>query len=144
MNITLLTFKTWWKDDPFTDSAAIAYYAIFSIPGLLVITLSMAAFFLENNFMEKEIFDGMNKILGKDISENLERIVQQTSIGNRDVWAMVVGIGTLIFGSTGLFMQLQRSLNDIWGVKTLKRKRHTPKFLKQRLISFSMIVVIGF
>jgi len=144
MNILLKTIQAWWCDDPFTDSAAISYYAIFSIPGLLVIILSMAALFFDSNLMEKEIFDGMNNILGPDIAQNLENIVQQTSIGNRDIWAMIVGLGTLFFGATGLFMQLQRSLNAIWSVGVKKKKRYTPKFIKDRLVSFGMIVVIGF
>jgi membrane protein len=145
MITTLLnSFKSWFVNDPFTDSAAIAYYAIFSIPGLLVIVLGMSAYVFEANMVEQEIFGSLNQIIGEGVSENIYKIVQETSIGNRNIWAVIVGALTLFFGATGLFVQLQRSLNNIWKAKVPKKKRLTPKFIRDRFISFGMIVVIGF
>ncbi len=138
------TLKSWWIDDPFTDSAAIAYYAIFSIPGLLVIILGLTSIFFEADMMEDQIFNNIKQILGNDVAVNIKSIVEETSLDNRNIWALVIGVVTLIFGATGLFVQLQRSLNRIWQVYIPKRKRHTPKFIKDRFISFSMIIVIGF
>lgn len=144
LNITIKTLKSWIDNDPFTASAAIAYYAIFSIPGLLVITLGITSLFLEADIIETQIFTNINQMLGVEVAESLRKIVQETSFGNRNIWAIVIGVGTLFLGATGLFVQLQRSLNHIWRTIPLNRKTHTPKFLKQRLLSFGMIVVIGF
>lgn len=142
---TLLnSFKSWFLNDPFTDSAAIAYYAIFSIPGLLVIVLGMSVYIFDARMVEQEVFGTINHMIGEGVSENIHKIVQETSIGNRNLWAVVIGLVTLFFGATGLFVQLQRSLNSIWKAKVPKKNRRTPKFLKDRVISFSMIVVIGF
>ncbi len=139
-----ITLKSWWTNDPFTDSAAIAYYAIFSIPGLLVIILGLISIFFEADIIEEQIFNNINQILGNDVANNIQSIVQETSLDNRNIWALIIGLTTLIFGATGLFVQLQRSLNRIWGAYIPDRKGHTPKFIKDRFISFSMIVVIGF
>jgi membrane protein len=134
----------WWQNDPFTGSAAIAYYAIFSIPGLLVITLALAAIFMEADLIEQQLFGDMRTIVGDDVTQSLHRIVDETRLGDRSIWAMLVGVGTLLIGASGLFIQMQRSLNHVWDLPAGSKKGPTPKFVKDRLISFGMVVVIGF
>ena len=131
------------SDDPFTQSAAAAYYAIFSLPGLLIIVMAVAAVFFDQQRVETEILGYIGNILGRDVSLSIKKIVEETQQRDRDLWAMIAGVATLIFGATGLFAQLQRSLNYIWGVE-LSQKAGWWVFLKSRLISFGLILIVGF
>ena len=133
----------WLRDDPFTQSAAAAYYAIFALPGLLIIVMAIAAFVFDQSRVEGEVLGHINNILGAQVAQNVNQIVTETQQGDRDTWAMIAGIITLLFGATGLFAQLQRSLNRIWEVE-VKKSAGLLAFLKTRLISFSVILVIGF
>ena len=137
------TFMNWLRDDPFTQSAATAYYAIFSLPGLLIIIMSLAAIFFEQNAVENAVLGHIGNILGNEAQQNINDIVQETQRNNRDFWAMLVGVVTLAFGATALFAQLQRSLNHIWDVQ-VKKSAGWFAFVKTRIISFSLILIIGF
>ena len=137
------TIQNWLSDDPFTQSAAAAYYAIFSLPGLLIIVMAVAAVFFDQQRVETEILGYIGNILGRDVSLSIKKIVEETQQRDRDLWAMIAGVATLIFGATGLFAQLQRSLNYIWGVE-LSQKAGWWVFLKSRLISFGLILIVGF
>tara|TARA_R110000787_G_scaffold73456_2_gene163625 strand:- start:59479 stop:60351 length:873 start_codon:yes stop_codon:yes gene_type:complete len=137
------SFQNWLSDDPFTQSAAAAYYAIFSLPGLLIIVMAVAAVFFDQQRVETEILGYIGNMLGRDVSLSIKQIVEETQQRDRDLWAMIAGVATLIFGATGLFAQLQRSLNYIWGVE-LSQKAGWWVFLKSRLISFGLILIVGF
>jgi membrane protein len=137
------TFWSWLDDDPFTQSAAAAYYAIFSLPGLLIIIMAIAALIFDQQHVEEQILGHIKDMLGRDASQSVEKIVEETQQGDRDFWAMVAGAVTLIFGATGLFAHLQRSLNLIWDVE-VKKTAGWFAFLKSRLTSFSLILILGF
>ncbi|CAN0482176.1 unnamed protein product, partial [Discosporangium mesarthrocarpum] len=104
------TFRNWLDDDPFTQSAAAAYYAIFSLPGLLIIIIAIAALFFDQQHVEEEILGHIRDMLGRDASKSVLKIVEETQREDRDFWAMIVGAVTLVFGATGLFSHLQRTL----------------------------------
>lgn len=143
MKILIKALKNWLADDPFTQSAAAAYYAIFSLPGLLIIVMSLAAIFFDQQRVEQEVLGHINGILGTESAQRINEIVHDTQRGNRDIWAMVAGVVTLLFGATGLFVQLQRSLNRIWEVE-IKKSTGWTSFLKSRLVSFGLILAVGF
>jgi len=137
------TFKNWLNDDPFTQSAAAAYYAIFSLPGLLIIVMALAAIFFDQQLVEQQVLGQIKKSLGADTAHSIGEIVKETQKGDRDIWGIVIGIATLAFGATGLFAHLQRCLNKIWEVE-IKKSAGILKVIQDRLISFSLIIVIGF
>jgi len=143
LNILNKSLKNWLYDDPFTQSAAAAYYAIFALPGLLIIIMAIAAFFFEQKHVEAEVLGHISNILGAKTADSVDQIVHETQRNDRDIWAMIDGVITLIFGATGLFAQLQRSLNIIWEVE-IKKSTCWKSFLKSRLLSFSLILIIGF
>ncbi|MDF2368221.1 YihY/virulence factor BrkB family protein [Sneathiella sp.] len=143
--ITILkkTITNWLDDDPFTQSAAAAYYAVFSLPGLLIIIMAIAAIFFDQSRVENEILGLIRNMLGGDASSSVKKIVEETQQEDRDFWAMIAGAVTLAFGATGLFVQLQRSLNLIWDVE-ISKKAGWLVFLRRRLASFSLILMVGF
>ncbi len=143
ISLLVKTFKNWIKDDPFTHSAAAAYYSIFSLPGLLIIIMSLAAIFFDQQQVEDLVLEQIKGSLGSETANSIKNIVEETQSSNRDIWGLLIGIATLLFGATGLFAHLQRSLNKIWEAE-IKKSVNIFKLVKNRLISFSIILIIGF
>jgi membrane protein len=137
------TYKGWNADDPFRQSAVIAYYAIFSLPALLVLIINVVGFFFEKEAINGEISRQIEGVMGADTAEQVEGIVTKASEMKAGVLSTIIAIVTIIFGATGVFVQLQKTLNQIWDVK----QREDLSFIKQmkgRLFSFGLIISIGF
>lgn len=133
----------WSKNDPWTLSAAISYYAIISLPGLLVIIISVAGYFYGEQEIQGEIKNQFDNLIGSESARQVAGMIEQARLGSDSVWATILGIGALIFSATGVFAQLQRALNQLWGIKILPKKAII-KLLLTRLFSLGMILVLGF
>jgi membrane protein len=133
----------WNKADPFRQAAIISYYAIFSIPALLVIIISAAGYFFGKEVVSGEITNQIAAAMGEDTARQMEEIIANASESKNTVLAAIIGFVTLILGSTGVFVQLQKSLDLIWEVE-VKTKKAWLKSLKDRLFSFGLILSIGF
>ncbi len=136
-------FKSWFADDPFTQSAAAGYYAIFALPGLMIVAMTIAAFFLDQQDVESMMMNYMRDLWGVQTAQSVNEMIINTKLEDRGLWPMVAGIATLVFGSTGLFAQLQRSLNRVWEVD-IKKSAPLWLFVKARLTSFGLVLIIGF
>ncbi|MFD2524052.1 YihY/virulence factor BrkB family protein [Emticicia soli] len=145
--ITKKSFEAWNAADPFRQSAIIAYYAIFSIPSLLVIIIALAGLAFGKEAVQGEISNQISSALGADTAKQIEEIIAKAGEQKKSIIATIIGIVSLIFGAMGVFLQLQTSLNQIWEVKVkpeLKGKEKWLKLVKDRLFSFGLIVSIGF
>jgi len=141
--ITKKTFKAWNDADPFRQGAIISYYAIFSIPALLVIIITAAGFFFGKEAVSGEISRQVSSAIGAETAKELEGIVAKAGSDKNTLLAGIIGVITLIVGSTGVFVQLQKSLNLIWEVE-VKAEKAWLRLLKERLFSFGLILSIGF
>jgi membrane protein len=141
--VTKKTFTAWNKADPFRQGAIISYYAIFSIPALLVIIITAAGYFFGKEAVSGQISGQVTAAMGEDTAKQLEEIVAHASESKNTVLATIIGIITLLVGATGVFVQLQKSLDLIWEVE-VKAKKAWLKSLKDRLFSFGLILSIGF
>lgn len=141
--ITKKTFAEWKKTDPFRESATVSYYAIFSMPAMLVIIIACAGFFFGKEAIQGQISTQINSALGAETSKQIEEIIAKASETKASIWATIISIVTLILGCTGVFEQLQISLNKIWGVKASETKKWL-KSLKDRMLSFGLVISIGF
>jgi len=141
--ITKNTFTAWMKADPFRQSAVIAYYAVFSIPALLVIIIACAGFAFGREAVQGEISGQISAAIGTDAARQVEGMIAKVSGEKSSIWATIIGVVTLFVGATGVFAQLQISLNLIWEVKVEAKKKWL-KTLKDRLFSFGLILSIGF
>lgn len=136
-------FKTWNNCDPFLQSAATAYYALFSLPGLLIIIIAVASQFISKDIVETEVIDHITHTLGTDSAESIKTIIARSNTQGQGLWALTAGLMTLAFGATGLFIQIQHSLNRIWNVE-VKKSAGFMTFFKNRAASFGIVVIIGF
>ncbi|GAA5097130.1 hypothetical protein GCM10023210_31800 [Chryseobacterium ginsengisoli] len=137
------TFKEWNNSTASNDSASLAYYAIFSIPGLLIIIIWIAGYFFGEEAIRGEISNQISGIMGKDVAKSIQDMIAGALIDKENVIMKAVGIGSLVYGSTTLFFQLQHSLNTLWDVKAAPKKALV-KFLLDRANSLGMILIIGF
>jgi len=137
------TFIQWLDREPFRNSAVIAFYTIFSLPGLLVIIINLAGYFYGEEAMTRRISAEIEGMIGGSTAKDIEAIIANASLHSDSLFASLVGIGTLIFGATGVFYQLQQTLNLIWEVKPQPRNKIL-KMVLDRVFSFGLILAVGF
>jgi len=142
-NFLLEIFNKWSDDKAPKLGAAFSYYTVFSLAPLLVITIAVVGFFFGAEAAQGRIVDEISGLIGKDGAELIQTAIKNSSSMESGIIATVIGMLTLIISSTAAFIELQDSLNIIWKVQ------HKPgqaiwEFIRVRLISFAMIVSIGF
>ena len=138
-----ITFKEWNDKDPFRQSAVIAYYAIFAIPGLLVLIISITGYFFGKDTVDNDILAQVSGTMGADTAAQIKEMLISAGQTKSTIWGSIIGIITIFAGATGVFVELQKTLNIIWKVEVLPQKGILP-FLKARLFSFGLILAIAF
>ncbi|MBC8005752.1 MAG: YihY/virulence factor BrkB family protein [Verrucomicrobia bacterium] len=134
----------WYDRDPFREGAIIAYYAIFSLPGLLVVVITLAGYFFGAEAVSGQLNNQISDAIGTDSAEMVETMVKSSMMSDDSIWATILGIGTIIFGATGVFAQFQKSINNIWEVEASTTKSGIWLFIKSRIFSFGLIVTLAF
>jgi len=124
-------------------SAALSYYTIFALAPLLIIILAVVSFVLGDDAQQGRIFQQINEYVGSDAAALIQSLIQNLSTGKGSIIASIIGIGTLIFASTKVFVEMQDSLNMIFNVKP-KPRRGWVKLLTDRALSFSIVLILGF
>jgi membrane protein len=137
------SFMEFLDDNVLKLSAALAYYTIFALPSLLIIIIGLCGTFYGKEAIEGKIFFQINHLIGAEAALEVQHILQGTVRNNHSFIATVIGIVTLLFGATGIFGEIQSSINMIWGLKTKPEKGLIKLFLN-RVISFSMVIILGF
>lgn len=138
------TFKVWFDNDPFRQSAIISYYAILSLPGLLIMIIWSLGHFFGEDAIQGEVVLQIQDMMGLKSAEFIENIIQNAYLDPRSEWYMqVVGIGTLIFSATTLFFQLQETLNHQWNVE-VKPDSGIIRLIMVRLNGMILILLIAF
>lgn len=137
------TFVEWNKKDPFRQSAVIAYYAIFSMPGLLVLIVTITGYFFTKDVVSKNIINQISQTFGSGIAKQTELMLLSAGQTKETILGSIIGIATLLIGATGVFVALQKTLNEIWRVE-LPAKTGILTLLKIRLFSFGLILAIAF
>ena len=137
------SFEAWINIDPFRESAIIAYYAIFSIPGLLLLIVTIMGYFFGNETVNNDLIHEISKSMGASTAAQISQILEKANESKATLWGSIVGVIILLIGATGVFVELQKTLNVIWQVKTVAQKGILP-ILKARLFSFGLILAIAF
>jgi membrane protein len=137
------TYNEWIEREPFNNSIIIAYYTIFSLPGLLVIIINLAGYFFGYEAVEHKLASQIQGLVGGDAAKDVQDIVAKASASKDSTIATILGVATMLFGATGVFYQVQQILNKIWEVKP-KPKQMLLKLVRDRVFSFGLILVIGF
>ncbi|KEZ93575.1 YihY/virulence factor BrkB family protein [Nonlabens ulvanivorans] len=135
--------KKWNDDDVWQLSASVAYYTILALPGLLVIMINIVGAVWDTEIATGRLTSSLTSLIGYDSAESINGILQAASRDSDSWFAKIVGISTLVFAATGVFYQLQLSLNKIWKLK-INPKTPWWKIITDRVKSFGFILVLGF
>ena len=138
-----ITFNEWLDKDPFRQSAVIAYYSIFSIPGLLVLIIAIAGYFFGQEVVNKNLIAQISDTIGSETALQIQEVLSKSTAEKSTAWGSIIGITILLVGATGVFVELQKTLNLIWNVK-VKPQNGVWLIIKARLFSFGLILAIAF
>ena len=138
------TFAQWSADNPFQLAAALAYYTLFSMAPLLMIAIAVAGLVFGQEASQNQVIGIIEDLVGVQGARAIQEIIE--SAGQRPdagFFATAVGMILLLLGAGGVVGQLQDSLNTIWRVVP-KTSRGIMGFLQDRLVSYSMVLSVGF
>ena len=124
-------------------SAALAYYTIFSLGPMIIVIIFLADIFYGRQAIEGTIYGQISGLIGKEAALQVQETIKNSALSNKSNLMAVVGIVTLLIGATSVFAEIQDSINMIWGLKA-KPKKGWLKMLINRLLSFSIVVSLGF
>ncbi len=137
------TYKKWMASEPFQLSAIVAYYAILSLPALIVIILNLVGAIWGRDIVRGELLDEITKALGQETAESIRLMMLDRGDDKTSIFTSTIGIITLLYGATGVFYQLQTALDKIWGFPNAGAEGIVG-ILKSRAKSFGFILIIGF
>ena len=137
------SFKGFIDDNGVKLSAALSYYTIFSLPPLLIIIITLSGIFFGADAVKGEIFGQIKGLVGSDAALQIQETIKNVELSSSNAFAKTFGIIVLLIGASGVFAEIQDSINYIWGIKA-KPKRGLVKYIYNRLMSFSMIGLVGF
>ena len=124
-------------------SASLSYYTIFALGPMLVVIISFAGIFLGRDAVEGKLYDQIKLLIGSAAALQVQSIIANLQHSNQTVVAAIIGVVLLILGATGVFTEIQGSINYIWSIRA-KPKKGWLKFIINRLVSFSLVISCGF
>lgn len=137
------TYQEWSNDDAFQKSASLAYYSIFSIPALMIIVINIASLAFGQEYVQQELTDQIAGMMGTEAANQVETMIAKSRENSNSTLAIIIGVATLLFGATGVFYQLQKSLNDAWEVEP-DPDSGIRQMAKSRITALGIVVAIGF
>ncbi len=144
-NIGLLkqTFIEFSNDNVLKLSAALSYYTVFSIAPMMFLIISFAGAFYGQDAVQGRLFGQLQQLVGTSAAVQIQEMIANTFLKQETTFGAITGIVILLIGATGVFTEIQDSINYIWSIKA-KPKKGWLKFMINRMISFSLIVSLGF
>ena len=136
-------FAGWWNDNLSRLGASLAYYTLFAIAPVLVIAIGIAGLAFGPEAVRGEIVHQVDDLIGMEGGRAVQALLKGASNHSAGVLATVIGSITFLLTATGAFLELQYALNTIWRVKP-KASSRLRDGLMQRLVSFGIVVAIGF
>src|SRR4030095_1572989 len=137
------TVRGWHEHRSLRLGAALAFYTAFSLAPLLVIVLAVAGLGFGQEAVRGQIFDQISWLAGREGGEDIQAAVADAHRPKAGIWATIVALVTLFIGATGVLVELQDALNTVWDVRR-QPGRSLRHFVRDRLLSFAMILAVGF
>jgi len=154
MHLNKQYFKDLWKvilgsasafsqDRAMKYSASLAYSTIFALSPLLVLIISLASIFYGKDAIQGKLFSEINQLVGSDAANQIQILIEKSALSGGSTLSLIISIVVLMIGATAIFTEIQDTLNIIWRVRP-KPKKGFQKLLINRILSFSMIISLGF
>ncbi|MES1159773.1 MAG: YihY/virulence factor BrkB family protein [Bacteroidota bacterium] len=131
------------KDNAFKLSASLSYSTIFAMGPLLIVVISLAGIFWGQSAVEGRVYEQIRGLVGVKAAIQIQDIIKNIQQSRHTVTGAIIGGVVLIIGATGVFTEIQGSINYMWSIQA-KPKKGWLKLIMNRLLSFSLIVAFGF
>ena len=136
-------FKEWQEDEALQLGAALAYYTIFSIAPMLLVVIAVAGLVFGREAVQGQLDNQIQGMVGAQGADAIQTMVANAGRRGGGLWATIIAFATILFGATGVFTQLQTTLNHIFDVKP-KPGQGIKGLLRARAAAFGMLLGIGF
>ncbi len=134
----------WWNDNVPHLGAALSYYTLFSLAPILIVAMSIAGLAFGAEAVRGEIVGQIDGLVGHDGAVAVQSMLEGASKPSSSIPATIIGVITFFLGATGAFLELQTALNAIWRVKPKASANFLRPLVIDRLISFGLVVAVGF
>ena len=132
-----------FDDNVLKYSASLSYYTVFSLAPMLIIIISICGFLFGRDAVQGQLYNEIKDLVGADTALQIQDTIKNIHLTKDTPVATIVSIVVLILGGTAIFGEIQDSLNKIWGLK-VKTKKAWWKLVLSRLLSFSLVISLGF
>lgn len=143
LSIIKETFISFKNNNVQKLSASLAYYTIFSMGPLIIVIISSCGLLFSQEAVEGKVYEILKNYVGGDTAFSIQNMIKSAGHDDRNFLAGVIGFIFLMLGATSIFSEIQDSINIIWGIKA-KPKKNWKSYFKNRFLSFSVIVSLGF
>jgi membrane protein len=137
-------FAGWWNDNVPRMGAALAYYTLFSLAPVLVVAIAVAGLAFGQEAVRGEVVGQIQGLVGKEGAHAVQAMLEGAAKPSSSIPATIIGIITFFLGATGAFLELQNDLDAIWRVKPKQSTSFLKSLVKQRLISFGLVLGFAF
>ncbi len=136
------SWKEFLEDNVIKLSASLSYYTLFSLAPMLIVIISLTGIFFGKQAVTGELFVQIKNYVGDDAALQIQNMIGNANLLQESVKASIIGIITMIIGATGVFAEIQSSINFMWGIKT-KSKRGILKYFINRSLAFLILLGMG-
>lgn len=144
-SITKQSFSDFIDNRVLKLSAALAFYTIFSLPAMLIIVIAVSDIFYGRAAIEGSLYGQIAGLVGVEAASQIQDTIRAAALSKSSSVATTIGVITLLVGATSVFSEIQDSINYIWKLKVKPRKGIAfLKLLFNRLLSFSIVITLGF
>jgi membrane protein len=136
--------ELWLERNAFQHAGALAFYTLFSLAPLIIIVVAIIGAVFGEEAARGQVAAGIQGMIGPQAAEAVEEAVLSSRVESAGLLPTLIGVGALLFGATTVFAQMQASLNSFWGVVARPSRSGISIFVKTRLLSLGLVLVIGF
>jgi membrane protein len=137
------TYRQWVEDGASRLAAALAYYSAVSIAPLLLLIVAVLGLAFGSEVAERELVNQLRSFMGAEGTEFIRLVIENADEPVAGGLASVISLLVLLWGATNVFAELQESLDIVWNVRP-KRAEGLWALIRHRVLSFGMVIVIGF
>jgi membrane protein len=137
-------FNLWLERNAFQHAGALAFYTLFSLAPLIIIVVAIVGIVLGDDAARGQVSAEIKDLVGSQAAEAVEEAVRSSRMKEGGLLPTLIGLGTLLFGATTVFAQMQTSLNEFWGVVARPSRSGVVVFITSRLLSLGLVLIIGF
>jgi len=125
-------------------SASLSYYTVFSVAPFLIVIISVAGIFYGQQAVEGKVYLQISGLVGEGAAKQIQQIIQNIQNTHHSLMGGIIGFIVLIIGASSVFSEIQDSINSIWKVKGNVPGKGLINFVRNKLLSFSLIAGVAF